>query len=240
LSKRIFSGAFFALSLPKTPAPKALPPLKSSVPTPAVKQPPQLPGISYKAGPHEVVTTKTGSVIKSNMAPYGHAPSWEKFSTLGKNPAEVPHGVLQKIIKEIPEKNATKIANEIVSSGVDIPKIVRIVKNTSLYKIVPKGGRVPTGSKYWMTPQTLMNAIKSGKLEQHLGLPLARVAKGYEIYEITPKVDALASKIIIFESKIAPTVEGAYRTTGGGRQIIIPDAGKWTKPVKVYEFTIKK
>ena len=174
------------------------------------------------------------------MTPYGHAPSWEKFSTLGKNPAEVPHGVLQKIIKEIPEKNATKIANEIVSSGVDIPKIVRIVKNTSLYKIVPKGGRVPTGSKYWMPPQTLMNAIKSGKLEQHLGLPLARVAKGYEIYEITPKVDALASKIIIFESKIAPTVEGAYRTTGGGRQIIIPDAGKWTKPVKVYEFTIKK
>ena len=116
------------------------------------------------------------------MAPYGHAPSWEKFSTLGKNPAEVPHGVLQKIIKEIPEKNATKIANEIVSSGVDIPKIVRIVKNTSLYKIVPKGGRVPTGSKYWMTAKTLMNVIKSGKLEQHLGLPLERVAKGYEIY----------------------------------------------------------
>ncbi len=127
-----------------------------------------------------------------------------------------------------------------MSSGVDIPKIVRIVKNTSLYKIVPKGADIPFNSKYWMTPQTLMNAIKSGKLEQHLGLPLERVAKGYEIYEITPKVDALASKIIIFESKIAPTVEGAYRTTGGGRQIIIPDAGKWTKPVKVYEFTIKK
>ena len=174
------------------------------------------------------------------MTPYGHAPSWEKFSTLGKNPAEVPDGIMAKLEKLVKSDNVKQTAKEIISSGVDIPKIVRIVKNTSLYKIVPKGGRVPTGSKYWMPPQTLMNAIKSGKLEQYLGLPLSRVAKEYEIYEITPKVDALASKIIIFESKIAPTVEGAYRTTGGGRQIIIPDAGKWTKPVKVYEFTIKK
>ena len=174
------------------------------------------------------------------MTPYGHAPSWEKFSTLGKNPAEVPHGVLQKIIKEIPDKNATKIANEIVSSGVDIPKIVRIVKNTSLYKIVPKGADIPFNSKYWITAQTLMNAIKSGKLEQHLGLPLSRVAKEYEIYEIKPRFKFLSKETTIFESKIAPTVEGAYRTTGGGRQIIVPNIDKWTKPVKVYEFTIKK
>ena len=116
------------------------------------------------------------------MAPYGHAPSWEKFSTLGKNPAEVPDGIMAKLEKLVKSDNVKQTAKEIISSGVDIPKIVRIVKNTSLYKIVPKGGRVPTGSKYWMPPQTLMNAIKSGKLEQHLGLPLERVAKGYEIY----------------------------------------------------------
>ena len=116
------------------------------------------------------------------MAPYGHAPSWEKFSTLGKNPAEVPDGIMAKLEKLVKSDNVKQTAKEIISSGVDIPKIVRIVKNTSLYKIVPKGGRVPTGSKYWMTAKTLMNAIKSGKLEQHLGLPLERVAKGYEIY----------------------------------------------------------
>ena len=105
---------------------------------------------------------------------------------------------------------------------------------------MPKGADIPFNSKYWMTPQTLMNAIKSGKLEQYLGLPLSRVAKEYEIYEIKPRFKFLSKGTTIFESKIAPTVEGAYQTTCGGRQIIIPDAGKWTKPVKVYEFTIKK
>ena len=118
------------------------------------------------------------------MTPYGHAPSWEKFSTLGKNPAEVPHGVLQKIIKEIPDKNATKIANEIVSSGVDIPKIVRIVKNTSLYKIVPKGTIPSRNTPFWITKNELQNILSAGKLEQLLGLPLSSTSLEYELYEI--------------------------------------------------------
>lgn len=116
------------------------------------------------------------------MTPYGHAPSWEKFSTLGKNPAEVPDGIMAKLEKLVKSDNVKQTAKEIISSGVDIPKIVRIVKNTSLYKIVPKGADIPFNSKYWITAQTLMNAIKSGKLEQYLGLPLSRVAKEYEIY----------------------------------------------------------
>ena len=172
------------------------------------------------------------------MTPYGHAPSWEKFSTLGKNPAEVPHGVLQKIIKEIPDKNATKIANEIVSSGVDIPKIVRIVKNTSLYKIVPKGTIPSRNTPFWITKNELQNILSAGKLEQLLGLPLSSTSLEYELYEISPI--NIRNKITIFESIIAPTVEGSYKTIGGAKQLLVPDRKKWTVPKKIYQIDLNK
>ena len=74
-------------------------------------------------------------------------------------------------------------------------------------------------------------------MENRVNWLLNPLISGFFIFGVTSQ---RYTNIIIFESKIAPTVEGAYRTTGGGRQIIVPNIDKWTKPVKVYEFTIKK
>ena len=73
-----------------------------------------------------------------------------------------------------------------MSSGVDIPKIVRIVKNTSLYKIVPKGTIPSRNTPFWITKNELQNILSAGKLEQLLGLPLSSTSLEYELYEISP------------------------------------------------------
>ena len=55
-----------------------------------------------------------------------------------------------------------------------------------------------------------------------------------------PKPNALINKIPIFESEVAPTMEGAYNAVGGARQIIIPDMDKWTIPKKSTYLLLKK
>ena len=172
------------------------------------------------------------------MTPYGHAPSWEKFSTLGKNPAEVPDGIMAKLEKLVKSDNVKQTAKEIISSGVDIPKIVRIVKNTSLYKIVPKGTIPSRNTPFWITKNELQNILSAGKLEQLLGLPLSSTSLEYELYEISPI--NIRNKITIFESIIAPTVEGSYKTIGGAKQLLVPDRKKWTVPKKIYQIDLNK
>ena len=172
------------------------------------------------------------------MTPYGHAPSWEKFSTLGKNPAEVPDGIMAKLEKLVKSDNVKQTVKEIISSGVDIPKIVRIVKNTSLYKIVPKGTIPSINTPFWITKNELQNILSAGKLEQSLGLPLSSTSLEYELYEISPI--NIRNKITIFESIIAPTVEGSYKTIGGAKQLLVPDRKKWTVPKKIYQIDLNK
>lgn len=94
-----------------------------------------------------------------------------------------------------------------------------------LYKVVPKGEGVTGHSPFWIKKTQLDKAISSGNMEQVLGLPLGSHSVHYDVLEIS----AIKNKAI-FNSKIAPTLQNIFETTGGSIQSLVLDRTLWSKP----------
>ena len=64
-------------------------------------------------------------------------------------------------------------------------------------------------------------------MESKSGLPLGSMAEEYDIYKITANKPAPT-----YISKIAPTNQRGYATTGGSIQTLVLDRSLWSSPVK--------
>ena len=68
------------------------------------------------------------------------------------------------------------------------------------------------------------NFLKSSvDIEQRLGLPLTSHAVEYDVYRAVTR-----QQVEVFESTVANTAQGTYRTTGGAKQVFLLDEAKWT------------
>lgn len=165
-----------------------------------------------------------------------------RFETVGLNrsPLDFPDGVKMVIELEnagLSRSEAIIRARDFISSGTTPPVATPLDFTDKLVKVVPAGGQPSTGTGYWLREKELLALQKDpAGMANKLGLPPGMQVDKYDVYQITPRQNAVA-----FESTIAPTkVDGVANTTGGAKQTIVVDRNRFTPPIKVGSIDAKK
>lgn len=205
----------------------------------------RLPGVEIKSGPHKIIETINGVKIQTNQKNYGYIPDINNFKPkpgMHCDPQTVPQIKRERMQTAVinNRRNSKDVIDEYISSSRAEPRIISVIKPLSLYKIVKSGERMSEQTGYFVTSATLQKVVQMGQVEQSLALPLMCNGELYDVYQITARPEYLRGGITIFESEIAPTIEGAYETIGGVRQIFVPDRGKFKEQGKIMSFKYKK
>jgi len=162
-----------------------------------------------------------------------HGDDISKFKPNGLSPSKVSSSTKDALSKasNAPSSLKNKIINELIESGSTAPIKASAKSGDKLVKIVPSGDKVSDFSPYWTTKAELNSLKSSGKLEQKLGLPIGSHAPKYDVFEISAK-----KNVDTFSSKVAPTTQNGYTTTGGATQTLVLDRTAWSSPVKIDSF----
>lgn len=126
------------------------------------------------------------------------------------------------------EQKKAKLLELIASSDV-IPSKVNMSVGDNLYKVVKKNSVPSQYTEYWMTKDELEILTSNGSnFENKAGFPLGSYAEEYDIFEITA-----LDQNIVYQSRIAPTEQRGYYSSGGGMQTLVLDRTKWSLPIKI-------
>jgi hypothetical protein len=123
---------------------------------------------------------------------------------------------------------------ELLKSGATIPEQISMPEGSILAKITPKGEEPSAGSPYWMSlgQAEVLAGMSPSQVARALGLPADQASKmvsgGFDVYEITAPQGAN-----VFESQIAPTLQGTHVTIPALKQEIVPNRSLWTTPKKI-------
>ena len=162
---------------------------------------------------------KTQYSFDASFLPQGIDPP--SISITLKN--EIKNGLPQSLPTNIKEN----IFNTLIQSSSTAPVKKVLNQGDELYKIVPKGNGYSQSSFY--ISKTEFNSLKNNiDIEQKLGLPLNNHAIEYDVYRATAN-----QSVNIFESTVAPTVQGSFSTSGGAVQTFLLDDTKWTITLEI-------
>lgn len=176
----------------------------------------------------EKLKLKYGIFDIKNFAPQG--------LSVSDIPATLYDEMLAEFSNQLTMEDKKKHLSEVIRSGNTVPTPVLYYAGESLYKVVPKDSQLSLTSPFWISREVLSQLERSSNIEQLLGLPLQSHAVAYDIYEIRVKN---GTAVKAFQTKIAPTREKNYVTTGGLMQILVLDREKWTDPVAKSSFIPK-
>lgn len=148
------------------------------------------------------------------------------FKPRGLNPSQVSQSTKNAMLKEYPSSLSPQLKerflSDVLKSGSTSPVRLKMNSGGELFKVVPKGN-TPNKSPFYLRKSELDNLKKSGNIEQKLGLPISSHAAEYDVYKAVAK-----QTVNVFKSKVAPTIQNGYKTTGGATQSLILDTSKWS------------
>jgi hypothetical protein len=154
------------------------------------------------------------------------------FTPQGLNPATVDQNLVNQIkaglSPTLDDATKTVITNGILRSGVQAPTEVNVQQGDKFFRVVPKGQPVGNSS-FYLTEAEYKQLIGNSNFEQVLGLPLDSSAAEYDVYATVAKTNTS-----VFQSTVAPTIQGSYNTTGGAQQTLILDIGKMVGGTAVF------
>ncbi len=185
---------------------------------------------NFRGGYHSWKISRRESWINELQNSFGQ----RDFVPQGLSRSDVPDVVLDNMNRTSNINDPIvleRIMNELIQSGSRIPVRKSFQRGDELYKIVPKGSRVTEYTPFWFTKSEWDSVKDLPDLEQRLGLPLGSHAAEYDLYRITANRNG-----DYFESIIASTIQGGYRTTGGAKQTLVLDRGHWNQPIKIETF----
>lgn len=171
--------------------------------------------------------------------------SYADFATNGikATPEVMASPQVQILVREIQLSNSTltvddakRYAIDYIESGASLPKIGFATQDSQLIKVMPTGILPSETTGYWMTTAQAKSlaSMTPQQQAQVLGLPASQAAmmqtNGISYYAITPKPGTSPK---IFISDIASTTQGSISTSGGAKQVIVPNRNQWTTPVAI-------
>jgi hypothetical protein len=122
----------------------------------------------------------------------------------------------------------------LLKSGSTIPVEEIAPAGKVLVKFMPKGTPPSEASPYWadVGQAKELAGMSPSEVARALGLPADQASKmvsdGFDVYVITAPQGAN-----VFESQIAPTLQGTHVTIPALKQEIVPNRSLWTTPKKI-------
>ena len=154
---------------------------------------------------------------------------------LAVDPRDSPEGLALMEQLRLADRNADddtifRRARAMLKSGIDIPGISDAKE--PLYMLVPSGQPVTPKSPYFFSEAELakIKAMPNDEIPGYLALPNQSTSPSYDIYRIEPNPEKVPK---VFESVIAPAVQGSHHKAGGGIQTLVPNRDLWTMPKKI-------
>ena len=186
-----------------------------------------------KASGGLALLTKQKQRLQNLKTKYGNL-DFNDFRPDGKTINDITTSMYNEMFADLASKpgwTAQQKVNrikELLESGSTIPQKITNQKGTELFKFVKKGAKPSDVTEYWFTKTELDDLVAKGRnMESKSGLPLGSMAEEYDIYKITANKPAPT-----YISKIAPTNQRGYATTGGSIQTLVLDRSLWSSPVK--------
>jgi hypothetical protein len=127
-------------------------------------------------------------------------------------------------------------ADDVLKSGKGIP-VKRLAKNDEpVYKVV-KTGEIPSPyTPFWLNKSQLAELRANPAVAgDRLGLPKDSISHNgqYAVWEMR---SVQQGRPVLFQSTIAPTVEGEVVHGGGGVQSLVLNRNEWQQPVQTGGF----
>ena len=138
------------------------------------------------------------------------------------------------------KEQAYKYTDTLIQSGMGDLQKFHVSNTTSLIKLVPKGDGVSAHSPFFMSFKEYekIKNLPPSKISEFFGLPAEQGVRGsqfgFDVYQITPNTNDL-NHINVYKSLVAEIIQGEYKKTGGGEQILVPNRKQWSNPIKIEE-----
>lgn len=151
---------------------------------------------------------------------------------LAANPLSFPDGV--KLVRAFEAQGfgtdeAVRQASRLIGTGSTLPVATPLDTTDVLFKFVPKGAGVSPNTAFFTTgEQAAFYSANPEMIGDAFGLPLQSQAGEYDLYMVRPNGGA-----VVYESTVAPTVQGTWQQDGQAIQRLIIDRNQFTPPVKV-------